>query len=376
MNKIKVLHLFNEINFSGAEIMYAQAAPLLQKEDCELIAYSTGKRLGDFASVFEENKIKVFHKPITFKEFSFRGIKYYLELYRFLKKERINVLHIHRSDLIIAAVVAKLAKVRCIKTQHNTFRNRWFTLPYAIAWRFILRKFCNVIFQTIGESVYLNELNYYKNPSVKINNWFDEKKFYPVQSNEEKTLLRTRFAIPQNAFVIISTGSCSYIKNHHDIIKALSLIKDKTNCVYLHLGQGVTEQEEKQLAVELGVFEMIQFVGNQNTVRDYLVAADVFVMPSKFEGLSIASLEAMACKLPCILYDAPGLRDLIKGNDNGFLIEPDYHLLADKIMAVQQDSENALKRANAAFLFASREFSISINVQKVIELYKNEKYIE
>jgi Glycosyltransferase Family 4 len=158
---MKILHLFNEINYSGAEIMYAQAASIFQKEYCELIAYSTGPNLGDFAPIFALNNIKTYHKPVTFKELSPKGMYYYLDFYRFLKKEKIDVLHIHRGNLIIAAVVAKLAHVRCIKTQHSTFRNRWFTLPYAIVWRFMLRTFFNVTFHTIGESVYLNELNYY-----------------------------------------------------------------------------------------------------------------------------------------------------------------------------------------------------------------------
>lgn len=368
---MKILHLFNEINFSGAEIMYAQAAPLLQKEGCELIAYSTGERLGDFAPVFKKNNITLFHKPINFRWLSFKGFKYYLELYRFLKIEKIDVLHIHRSTLIFVAVIAWLANVRCIKTQHNTFRNRWLTLPYAIAWRYILKALFNVTFQTIGESVYLNELNYYKNPSIRINNWFDEKKFYPAKNTQEKLFLRNQFSIPQDAFVVISTGSCSHIKNHHDIIKALSLVKDQINIVYLHLGQGITEQEEKQLAVDFGVSVNIRFLGNQDAVRDYLIAADLYLMTSQFEGLSIASLEAMACRLPCVLYDAPGLRDLIKNDDNGFLIKPDYNLLADKIIDVQKNPINALVKANNSFSFARHEFSMSISVQKIIELYKS-----
>jgi glycosyltransferase involved in cell wall biosynthesis len=373
MKKIKVAHLFNEINFSGAEIMYAQAAPLLQEQGFELIAVSTGAGEGNYVQQYQQANYKIYHKPVV--ALSIRAIPqfimYYVDFYRFLKKEHIEILHIHRSNLVFVALVAWLARVRCIKTQHNTFHNRGITLPYAIAWRFILRNFFNVTFQTIGESVYLNELNYYKNPSVRVNNWFDEKRFYPAHTNEEKIRLRNQFAIPHDAFVIISTGSCSHIKNHHDIIKALALVKDKIKCVYLHLGQGATEQEEKQLAVELGVSEMIRFLGNQDTVRDYLVAADLFIMTSKFEGLGNAALEAMACRLPCILYDVPGLRDLIKNDNNGFLIAPDHRLLADKMIDVQQNSSNALERANTAFSFASCEFSMPISVQKIMALYRS-----
>lgn len=373
MKKIKVAHLFNEINFSGAEIMYAQAAPLFQKQGFELIAVSTGAGKGNYVQQYEQANYTIYHKPIS--ALSIRTIPqfilYYVNFYRFLKKEQIEIMHIHRSSLVFIAVIAWLAKVRCIKTQHNTFKNRWFTLPYAIFWRFMLRNLFNVTFQTIGESVYRNELNYYKNPSTRINNWFDKQKFYPAESDEEKSQLRNQFDIPQDAFVIISVGGCSQVKNHHDIIKALSLVKDDINIVYLHLGQGGTEREEKQLAADLGVSDNIQFLGNKDNVRDYLVAADLFVMTSKFEGLGNVALEAMACQLPCILYDVTGLRDLIKEDDNGFLIHSDYKLLAKNIIHIQKDKSISQEKAKQALNSVNRDYSISVSVEKMIDLYKN-----
>ena len=366
---MKVLHIFNEITFSGAEIMYAQAAPLFQREGFEILAFSTGPQKGDFTPDFKKKGITVIHQPINFKILSLKWFKYYFNLYHFLKKEKIKVLHIHRSDIIFAAFIAFLAKTRCIKTQHSTFRNRWFTLPYAVAWRFVLRNFFHVIFQTIGESVYLNELNYYKNPSIKVNNWFNENQFY-APSTKEKINFRNQLGIARNVFVIISVGSCSECKNHHDIIKALSLVKDKMKVIYLHLGKGSTEQEEKQLAISLCVSDSIRFLGKRNNVRDYLIAADLFVMTSQYEGLGNSALEAMACRTPCILYNSVGLRDLIKDNNNGLLIERSHQLLADKILEIQKNQDLAYSRANNAFEFVDREFSMSVGVKKIIDLYR------
>jgi len=368
---MKVAHLFNEINFSGAEIMYAQAAPLFQAQGFELIAISTGKQKGNYVKQYEQANYTIAHQPLPAGRFNLITLlKYYVSFYHYLKNENIRVLHIHRSNLIIHGVIAWLAGVRCIKTQHNTFKNRVLTLPYAIVWRFVLRKLFNVSFQTIGESVYLNELQYYKNPSIKINNWFDKSKFYPAEDNQEKQRLREQLDIAKDVFVIVSTGGCSPIKNHHDIIEAMSIVKDKVNCLYLHLGQGATEQEEKQLASELGVFENIRFLGNQDKVRDYLIASDLYLMPSKFEGLGNAALEAMACQLPCVLYDSSGLRDLIKDNDNGFLIEPDVTKLAENIIKIFNNYSLAEKKANNALVSVNKEYTMSNSVQKIIELYR------
>ncbi|WP_372755670.1 glycosyltransferase family 4 protein [Labilibaculum sp.] len=367
---MKVLHLFNEIQFSGAEIMYANAASLFQKEGVELLAFSTGKEMGTFAPVFEREKIRIFHKPIDFRPFSLKGFMYYTSLYRFLKKEKIDVLHIHRSSLNFVAFIAWLANVKCIKTQHSTFQNRKFTRPVAILRRLILRKCLNVTFQTIGESVYENEFHYYKNPSVRINNWFDSKKFFPVKDELEKLAIRKSLSIPEKAFVLISTGACTENKSHKDIIRALALIKDQMNVIYLHLGTGELEQEEIVLTKELGISDQIHYMGNQQNVRDFLVASDVYLMPSKFEGLGNSALEAMACKVPVILNDVAGLRDLIENNDNGFLIAPDYRLMAEKILYYFENPLVAKEKAENAYSFVVSEFSMEKNATKMIDLYK------
>ena len=369
---MKILHIFNEIKFSGAEIMYASAAPLFQKEGFELMAFSTGQQLGEYASEFEDKEIKTYHKKIHSYPFTIQGVRYYINLYKFFKKEKVDILHVHRNDLYFVAVVAWLANIKCIKTQHNKFRNRWFTWLIAVLRRLIIRKVFNTTFQTISESVFNNELNYYKNPSVHINNWYDNKKFYPAKDDSEKQDLRLKLDIQVDAYVIISTGGCSEIKNHHDIIKAIALIDDQIqNLCYLHLGSGHTEKEEKELAKELNVFNSIKFLGNRKEVRDYLIASDVYVMPSKFEGLGNAALEAMACKVPTILFDVPGLRNLIDDNNNGLLIEPKVNELSNKLLYYYQNPQTAKARAKHAFVFANNKFSMEENVRKMLDLYRN-----
>ena len=93
-------------------------------------------------------------------------------------------------------------------------------------------------FQTISDSVYDNERLYYHNDTIKIYNWFGNKRFFPADK-AEKQAVRKELGISKDSFVIISVGGCSVNKRHHDIIKALpDLLKEKNNLMYLHLGQG------------------------------------------------------------------------------------------------------------------------------------------
>src|SRR5690606_27550659 len=119
------------------------------------------------------------------------------------------------------------------------------------------------------------------NPSTKINNWYNSKRFYEC-TDSEKSEVKKKLNIPNDVFVIISVGGCAEIKNHHDILRAIANLKEKLNILYLHLGKGKTECEEKQLSEDLGINGLVRFEGNKDNVRDYLLASDVFVMPSKF----------------------------------------------------------------------------------------------
>lgn len=351
--------------------MYANAASIFQNNEIEMIAFSTGKSLGNFAYKFNENKIKTIHFPIDpGLKISYRSIDTYKRFYSYLKNEKIDVLHIHRNDLYMVALCARIAKVKTIKTMHSVFKNRKHTYPYGVFKRWFARKFLRVKFQTIGQSVFENELKYYHNPSVMINNWYHNSRFYPPQNFNEKKELRRMMGLEEKSLIIISVGGCSEIKNHADIIRAISTLKNRLDLIYLHLGAGDEEENERKLAKELGVDNEIKFLGNQSNVQDFLRASDVFVMPSKFEGLGISCLEAMACGLPAILYNSPGLRDLINNDDNGFLIEHNYKLLAEKIeLLLKNQSINSIKGRNA-IEFVNKHFLMIDNVNKIISLYK------
>ncbi len=369
---MKVLHIFNEINFSGAEIMYANAAPYFKNKGVKMFAFSTGANMGNFVEEFRNNDIEVYHHFIK-SDFHLSGstFRFYSDFYKFLKKNKIDVVHIHRNNLYVAGFIASIAGLKVVKTMHSIFRHRKFTYPYGFFIRLLSRKFFHFKFHSIGESVQENELNYYHNPSVRIYNWYDSKRFYEP-NEQEKSQSRSKLGISHNQFVVVSVGSCSKNKNHSDIINALSLIKDELDFVYLHLGTGATESEEKHLVDSLGMREKVRFLGNQHNVRDYLIASDVFVMTSRIEGLGNAGIEAMACGLPSILYNSSGLKDLVRDNKNGILIQFDFRELASKLIYIKNNPDKAKQISLEAVSYVKSEFSISKNVAQMIQLYKGE----
>lgn len=234
-----------------------------------------------------------------------------------------------------------------------------------------MKHFYHCQLQSISDSVYDNEKNYYHNETTKIYNWYGSNRIYPATSEKEKLDIRKEFGINKDTLVLISVGGCSPIKQHTDIIKALpAILKLHPDTVYLHLGNGASTEEEQQLAIMLNVNSNIRFCGNQTDVRKYLIASDIYVMPSKYEGISIATIEAMACNIPTILYNVPGLRDFNNQKDCCELIPEDYNLLAGAIIRLYNDKIRKEELIRNAAELVHNNYDMRTNATKIFNLYR------
>lgn len=369
---MKVLHVLNELKYSGAEIMYVDAAPVFQKLGCELMVLNTTKNLGEFSSSFENAGYEVIHRPYEFPKWDIiHKLKWQMSIIKLIKEENIGLIHIHAARLRgVMAFIAWRAGVKSVYTFHNVFRSSS-SLNYIHQrlQRYILHKVFKCKMQTISNSVYDNELNYWKNQTSLIYNWYGKTRFFPA-TNIEREKHRKELNIKEDDFVIISVGGCSEVKRHTDIIKAIPLIKEHfPNLVYLHLGKGMSLDEEIRLVNNLNISENVRFLGNQRDVRKYLISSDVYVMPSKFEGIPITTIEAMACKIPCVLYNVPGLCDFNKEMECSKLIPESYEILAKTVCDLYSNLEDQQKITNNASRFVNKYFNVDVNAAKIFKLY-------
>jgi len=364
---MRVLHILNEINFSGAEVMLNLAAPLFKKEGIELHVLSTGKERGSYSKILENAGYKLHHIPFS------KTPQYFWLLYKELKNEKFDVVHIHPERAFVwHALIAKFSGVKnIIRTVHSIFNFNGILRVRKYIARWFARIILKVKFHSISDSVALIEKENFNNPTTKIYNWIDENKFYPITSKDEKQQLRKQLGIKEDQFVIISVGSCSAVKRHYVIIEALSKILQKVNnVIYLHLGNGELTKEEIRLAKELGILKNIIFTGPKKNVRDYLVASDLFIMVSEYEGLSIASLEAICCGLPLVVTDTYGLRDVIKDGYNGLKIANPSEL-PEAILKIYNSVQLQKKFSANTLKFAKEKFSMEKSVEELILLYRD-----
>lgn len=366
---MRVLHVFAELKYSGAEIMYVAAAKSFQARGCELYAVNTLYKLGDYAPVFEKAGFKVYHWPYVNPNF-FEKQKYYRNVIAFVKENKIDVIHVHRPDLKLGmAFCAWSCSIKSIWTIHNVFPTRWFSYPYHLWLRWCSKIVFHQIHQSISDSVYEREKYFFHNNTVLIYNWYNKEKIYPDIHNE-KYELRKKLGLSSNSLVIISIGGCSGIKRHCDILYAIKELKSSyTNVSYLHLGEGNATKSEMELASALEISDNVRFLGNQDDVRNFLISSDIYVMTSKFEGISLTTIEAMACGIPCILYDVPGLRDFNINQECAMLIKEDPKELADSIVKLSENTAKRNSLTNSAIQFVKSNYDTELNSMKIYGLY-------
>jgi glycosyltransferase involved in cell wall biosynthesis len=136
-------------------------------------------------------------------------------------------------------------------------------------------------------------------------------------------------------------------------------------------GDGPDRAALEQRAVALGVSDRVRFLGHRQDVPSLLAAADLFVLPSLYEGLPLAVLEAMAAGVPVIATAIGGTDEVVRDGETGMLVPPaNPAALAAAIARALAGRESASRLALAARSLVAREYSVASMVRSVSHLYE------
>jgi glycosyltransferase involved in cell wall biosynthesis len=166
---------------------------------------------------------------------------------------------------------------------------------------------------------------------------------------------------------LIFVGRLHYQKGIDVLLKAFQALVQQHPALRLQiLGDGPLRDQLKALADELGVTAQVEFVGQTDRVLDYLQQADVFVLPSRAEGVSNALLEAMACGLPVVVSRIPGNVDVVEHEQNGLLCTAEAPIALAQTIASLLDQPELLERLGRA---ARRTVENFYSLESVAERY-------
>ena len=135
---------------------------------------------------------------------------------------------------------------------------------------------------------------------------------------EKRKDLCEECGIASDSVLMLSVGELNDNKNHGSVVSVLNQLPH--NVHYLICGQGDNESQLESLAESLGCGDRLHLLGYRGDVTSVMKSCDLYVFPSKREGLSVALMEAMACGLPCFASNIRGNCDLITNSVNGMLL--------------------------------------------------------
>jgi 1,2-diacylglycerol 3-alpha-glucosyltransferase len=194
---------------------------------------------------------------------------------------------------------------------------------------------------------------------------------FRLDSSVDRIACRTRYGLDPNRKIFLFVGRVDREKRLDVLLHAMRFL-NRDDIQLVISGHGAASQQYQVLARELELGDRVRFTGfiSNEDLPAMLNSADIFVMPSEAELLSIATLEAMACGRPVLLADAVALPELANNDLNGYLFKPGDAVDAARCMALLADHPERWSEMGRASLEKVRPHGLDVTMRKYEMIYK------
>ncbi len=196
--------------------------------------------------------------------------------------------------------------------------------------------------------------------------------FSPFDEVGSRDFLRREFSFAPDEYLVGIVAALEDHKGHAYLIQASKVVKEQAPRVrFIVVGSGSLRMMLDRQARELGVEDIVFFLGFREDVPRILASLDLFVLSSHHEGMGSSLLDAMASRLPVVATRAGGIPEVVMDRETGLLVPPrDPDALAQAILELYRDRELAARLARSGLAVVHRKFSAEAMAGKVAELYE------
>lgn len=342
MKKIRVLHTIRQGSIGGGETYLFNLAVNLDPQKFESVVLSFTD--GEMVTALRAKGITA-HVINTTLPFSFH---LYPAVKKIIKDEKIDLVHMHGTRAASNTLIpAKLAGVPAIYTVHgwsfHTGSNPLKTKLRKIAEKYLSSMTNLTICGSMADKNDGEALGG-KAKFELIHNSIDSTKFTPGLTASG---FRRANGYSDSDFIVASVARMTFQKNPETFIKAAAIVKETFPEVkFVAVGDGELKETCIKLAAESGLSDTLRFLPFSTNVYEVLEGIDVFVLPSLWEVIPLALLEAMSMQKFCIATNIPGTTEALEHNKNGLLFSPgnaDELAAAVKKLYTEKDSLLHLK---------------------------------
>lgn len=303
---IKVLEVVGRMDRAGQETFLMNVLRKADRSKYDISFSVNTDYIGAYEEEIKKLNCKIYHNPFSA---NIKNLNKYIKFFRKILKEEgpFDVVHCHTwlfGGFIMWAAKKEGVPVR-IMHSHSTsdgYKNTLFRKTYQVIGKKLIQNnaTCKV---ACGEDAYLSLFDRKCDDKSKIlNNAVDVDEF--DESKFDVAAYKRGLLLSEDAKVVISVARFCDVKNHRKIIS--SFYQYHLNCPDANLllvGDGELKEQAVAQVAELNIAPNVKFLGVRSDVNKLLMCSDVFIMPSKFEGLPVSLIEAQAAGVSCVVSD-------------------------------------------------------------------------
>ncbi|MDC9524637.1 glycosyltransferase family 4 protein [Pseudoalteromonas sp. Angola-30] len=375
--KLKVAHLQLLPLLTGVQRVTLEELERL--EDSKYDKFIVCKEEGPLIEGAKNKNINFFFNENLERSISpLNDLKAFIKLYKLFKQQKFDIVHSHSSKTgVIGRVAAKLAGVpMVVHTVHG------FAFPAAkgrldkllfffMEW---LGTKCSdkiICLHEVDKNIAVDKLGAKEKQVVILANGVDTVKFSPID-HVAKNRLQSSFNVPPNTICVGMVGRLWEQKNPIVFVNAaIEILSQKKNVQFFLVGDGELRSHLEEIVEQSGFSDKVHFLGWRNDIQDILRMLDVFVLPSLWEGMPLAILEAQSSGLPSIVSNIPGNNHLVTESD-GLLFnlseQSKLNLNIHKLIANKALRESLGRAARAKIM---HKYDINLRIRNISALYSS-----
>ncbi|PNV80065.1 MAG: hypothetical protein C0196_03500 [Dictyoglomus turgidum] len=373
MERLKILHILGDSKFGGGSVIVLRLAQKAKEYGWHVDVLTTDPI---FKKILEENDMGVIDLEVIWRDINPpKDLWGLYKLYKFLKNSDYTIVHTHTSKGgFIGRLAAYLAKIPIIIHTVHGFAFHEQSSPFKIYFFSFLERlashWCDRIV-TVSEfhrdwALKLGIGS--KEKVIAIPNGIPEERVLPKRSKEE---IRRELGLDKE-IVILFTGRLAPQKGVEYLIKAVPILSSKINIPFkiLLVGEGPLRSYLEELVKNLNIEQYVKFLGFRKDIENLLSISNIVVLPSLWEGLSIALLEAMAAEKPIVTTTIGSNLEVVKGGLSALLVPPkDSGALANAIIKLIENPELASRLAREAKERYEKYYTEDLMLERYMDLY-------
>lgn len=359
VKKIKIAMLTSKLDITGISVIIMNYCKALDKEKYDLTIIAGFPIDAQYVIEAEKAGIKIISLPSRRND----PFNHYLALYKALKSGKYDIIHDHgnSSMMAIELTISKLTGVKVrIAHSHNS------VCPNMKLHRILNPYFKTTYTKALACGTLAGEWLFGKNQFEVLPNGFNTREF--IFNEKAREQFRQELHV-ENCFVIGHIGRFNEQKNQPFLLQVFKEIAGhRKDAVLLLVGAGPDFESTKQLVIKHPYKDQIILYGETKNASDLYSTMDVFVLPSRYEGLPVVLLEAQISGLPCIVSDSV-TKEVDFGKIQWESIAKEPRIWADRILNTPVPENIARQQYYQDNYSKIKKFDIGYTVNQLDAIY-------